>query len=157
MAGDQLRELMLGEQLRAYLWTLLGTADAFNAVGRFDEKLPRLQDLDYFIRFVRGGGAITIPPLREPLCRYHKSDIGRNAAEIRQCNRLIFEKYRSSLQKYGSDFVSVVHYNAETLSARFAKHNHDNMTRSYYLSRAFLANPKLTLTLAGSWLRQVVR
>ena len=54
VAGDQLRELMLGERLRAYLWTLLGSAEAFKAVGRFDERLPRLQDLDYFIRFVRG-------------------------------------------------------------------------------------------------------
>ena len=88
----QLRELMLGRRLRAYLWTLLGTARAFKAAGRFDERLPRLQDLDYFLRFIQGGGALVVPPGEESLCRYHKSDLGRDAGEIRRCNRLIFEQ-----------------------------------------------------------------
>lgn len=150
--GDQLRELMLGDRLRAYLWTLLGKAETFRAVGRFDEELPRLQDLDYFIRFVRAGGRITAPPGREALCCYHKSDLGRNAAEIRRCNARIVEKYRPTIEGYGRGFVSTIRYNAETLSARYAKNNGAQLTRSYYLARAFLASPRRTLGLARRWL-----
>jgi glycosyltransferase involved in cell wall biosynthesis len=152
--GDQLRELMLGDTLRAYLWTLLGTAETFRAVGSFDEALPRMQDLDYFIRFVRGGGRLVTPPEREALCRYHKSDVGRDAAEIRRCNQRIFEKYRSSLETFGPDFIAAVRYKAETLAARFAKHNGDTLGRSYYLGRAFLASPRRSLALTRSWLTQ---
>ena len=56
---------MLGRRLRAYLWTLLGTARAFKAAGRFDERLPRLQDLDYFLRFIAAGGTLVVPPGNE--------------------------------------------------------------------------------------------
>lgn len=140
--GAQLRELMLGRQLRAYLWTLLGTAAAFRGAGRFDERLPRLQDLDYFLRFVQGGGTLAVPPSRGTLCRYHKSDIGRDAHEIRRCNRLIFEKYRASLQSHGPGFVKTIRGNAESLSARYAKNNGDQMGRGYYLMRAFAADPR---------------
>ena len=154
VSGDQLKELMLGSKLRAYLWTLLGQASSFRAIGRFDEELPRLQDLDFFIRFVRAGGVLAAPPGREALCRYHKSDLGRDAAEIRACNRRIFAKYRSSFEGYGPDFLAGIRYNAETLSARYAKNNGDTLTRARYLARAFVADPKRTLGLARRWLAQ---
>ena len=148
---DQLKELFLGQQLRCYLWTLVGHASTFRAVGRFDEKLPRLQDVDYFLRFVRAGGVITNPPYRRALCRYHKSDLGRCAHEIRQCNNTLFKKYRTSIEQYGRDFVSTVRYNAETLSARYARFNGNSMGRAYYIARAFAANPKLASSLTVRW------
>ena len=150
--SEQVRELMLGERLRAYLWTLLGTAESFKSVGPFDEALPRLQDLDYFIRFVRGGGILSAPVQRGGLCRYYKSDVGRDAAEIHRCNQRIFDKYRTSYQRYGPDFVSQIRYNAETLSARYAKNNGANLTRGWYLAKAFAASPRRTLSLAKHWL-----
>lgn len=152
--GEPLKDLMLGQKLRAYLWTLMGPAATFRAVGRFDERLPRLQDLDYFIRFIRGGGVLSAPPRREALCCYHKSDLGRNAREIRRCNRRIFEKYRTSFEGHGRDFLSNIRYNAETLSARYAKNNGDGLTRAYYLSRALMADPTRTLGLARRWFAQ---
>ena len=155
--GRQLRELLLGDTLRAYLWTLVGSAASFKAVGKFDERLPRLQDLDYFIRFVRAGGQLSAPERDNPLCLYKKSDLGRNAKEIRQCNQLIFEKYRPSIERYGRGFESDIRYRAETLSARYAKNNGEAMTRAYYLSRAFAANPKRTLGLAKRWMFQGVK
>lgn len=138
----QLRELMLGQRLRAYLWTLLAPAEAFLKAGRFDERLPRLQDLDYFVRFVRGGGRLVAPPHKGPLCRYHKSDIGRDAAEIRRCNELIFEKNRPALQAYGPAFVKTIRYNAERLSARYAGNNGGRAQAAWYLGRAFVAHPR---------------
>ena len=145
VGGRQLRELMLGQRLRAYLWTLLGTAASFRAVGRFDERLPRLQDLDYFVRFLQAGGRLVVPPHKGALCRYHKSDLGRDAAEIRRCNRLIFEKYRPWLQAYGPAFLKTTHYNSERLSARYAGNNGARLLSGYYLGRAFLAHPKRAL------------
>jgi len=154
---DQLKELFLGQQLRCYLWTLLGTASTFRTVGPFDEQLPRLQDVDYFVRFVRAGGIITNPPYTKALCRYHKSDLGRCAHEISRCNMNIFEKYRTSLEQYGRKFVSTVRYNAETLSARYAKNNRDWLGRAYYISRAFVANPQLALGLTRRWVGDLWR
>lgn len=141
----QMRELMLGQRLRAYLWTLLGPAAAFRAVGRFDERLPRLQDLDFFIRFVESGGRLDVPPGRKALCCYHKSDLGRNAAEIRRCNRLIEAKYRPKLQAYGPAFLKTIRYNAERLSARYAGSNGARVLNRYYWLRALAAHPRRTV------------
>jgi glycosyltransferase involved in cell wall biosynthesis len=154
--GDQLREIILGDRLRAYLWTLLAPASTFRAVGRFDEQLPRLQDVDYFLRFVRSGGIITNLPYRKAFCRYHKSDLGRSAREIRRCNQSIFEKHRTSFERYGREFLSGARYKAETLSARYAKHNGDNLSRIYYIGRAFVANPRLAFGLVRRWVAQLV-
>jgi glycosyltransferase involved in cell wall biosynthesis len=140
--GRQLRELMLGRRLRAYLWTLLGTAGAFRSAGRFDERLPRLQDLDYFVRFVLAGGTLTNAAEPAALCRYHKSDLGRNADEIRKCNRLIFRKYRPHLESYGPAFLKTIKYNAEMLSARYSVNNGALMRNYYYVARAVGAHPK---------------
>jgi glycosyltransferase involved in cell wall biosynthesis len=152
--GDQLRELLLGQKLRCYLWTLLAPASTFRTIGEFDEQLPRLQDVDYFIRFVRAGGVITNPPYHGTLCRYHKSDLGRSAREIRQCNRKIFEKHRMSFEQYGRGFLAVVRFNAETLSARYAKNNGDRLNRMYYIARACGAHPQLAFGLARRWAAQ---
>jgi len=96
VAGDQIRALLAGTDLRAYLWTLLGRAEAFRLAGRFDPRLPRLQDLDYFLTFLRAGGEITLPsgtgPESEPLCCYFKSDIGRDAAQVAASYRLILAR-----------------------------------------------------------------
>ncbi|MGH8167578.1 MAG: glycosyltransferase family 2 protein [Woeseiaceae bacterium] len=153
--GDQFKELLLGQQLRCYLWTLLAPASTFRAIGPFDEQLPRLQDVDYFIRFVRSGGIITKPPYSKSLCRYYKSDVGRCAREIRECNQKIFEKYKMSSEQYGRAFLSTVRYNAETLSARYAKNNGDTLGRIYYIARAFVADPRAALGLSRRWIAQL--
>lgn len=148
---DQFKELLLGQKLRCYLWTLLGRASTFRAVGQFDEELPRLQDVDYFVRFVRAGGILTTPPTSQALCRYHKSDVGRCAHEIRECNSKIFDKYRTNLEQYGRGMISTVRFNAETLSARYAKNNRNTLGRTYYFARAIAANPRLASGLARRW------
>lgn len=140
---DQIRAMLRGQYLRAYLWTLLGTTESFRNVGWFDENLPRLQDLDFFIRFLLKGGLLQVPDADRPFCVYHKSDVGRNAEEIRACNAYLFDKYRVLYNRYGASFRREQIYGMEMLSARFAKNNDDLKMRNQYMWRAFKTSPKL--------------
>lgn len=139
---DQVMGLLRGTDLRAYLWTVLGPSSSFKSVGWFDEALPRLQDLDFFIRFVLKGGFLQMPSTADSLCIYNKSDIGRNAAEIRACHGRIFDKHRVLYTRYGAKFAKVQLYRMEINAARFAANNRDNAARRRYLVRAFRHRPK---------------
>ena len=138
---DQPKALLTGSNLRAYLWTLLGPAKTFKDVGWFDERLPRLQDLDYFIRFTLRGGVIRTTLNQRAKCVYHKSDLGRDAEEIRQCNQLIFDKHRVLFNQYGDVFVKMRLYNMEMLSARYAHNNSNNSLKWHYFWNAFRVKP----------------
>ncbi len=140
---DQARALLVGTDLRAYLWTLLGRSETFRNVGWFDEKLPRLQDLDYFLRFVLKGGRILEPGHPDALCVYHKSDLGRSAAQIRQCNAYIFDRYHVLYTRYGRKFINTRLYHMEMHSARFAANNEDQDLARKYMWQAARARPKL--------------
>lgn len=141
VSGDQLRELLTGERLRAYLWTLLGSAQAFRAAGLFDDRLPRLQDLDYFLAFVRGGGRIVAPPGGGALCCYFKSDTGRNAREVRASHHLILDKLAPVTVRYGAGFQQGLRFRAELLAARFAGNNGLRRFQAACLLRALLVSP----------------
>ncbi|WP_210527756.1 glycosyltransferase family 2 protein [Rubellimicrobium arenae] len=141
-SGDQLREILLGAKLRAYLWTLLGTAESFRIAGRFDERLPRLQDLDYFISFVRAGGRLSTPPGAGPLCRYYKSDVGRAASDVRDSYKLILAKNRPVLRRYPPELASKLHFKANWLGARFARANGHKRVAAAYLVQAAIDSPR---------------
>lgn len=153
VAGDQLRELLTGERLRAYLWTLLGSAQAFRAAGLFDERLPRLQDLDYFVNFVRGGGRIAVPPGGGALCCYFKSDAGRNPREVRDSHHLILGKLAPVTARYGRGFQRGLRFRAEMLAARFAGNNGMRGLQAACLARATAAAP---LDMAKTLARKVL-
>lgn len=142
---DQLRALLVGTELRAYLWTLLARAETYRNVGWFDERLPRLQDLDYFLRFSLKGGRILEPGTAKALCIYHKSDFGRSADQIRQCNAYIFDKYRVLYNRYGHKFRRTRLYHMEMHSARFAANNFDYRLANEYVWKAARARPRLFL------------
>ena len=139
---DQVMALLRGTDLRAYLWTVLGPSETFKSVGWFDESLPRLQDLDFFIRFLLKGGFLQMPSTVDSLCVYNKSDIGRNAAEVRACHAHIFDKHRVLYTRYGAKFAKVQLYRMEIHAARFATNNRDFAARRRYLARAFRHRPK---------------
>ncbi|WP_313603885.1 glycosyltransferase family A protein [Rhizobium sp.] len=138
---DQHKALLMGANLRAYLWTLLGSAESFKCVGYFDERLPRMQDLDYFIRFISHGGVIHNAHRDRTYCVYHKSDLGRNADEIRQCNSLIYDKHRVIYNRYGAQFRKMRLFKMEMLAARFAQSNNDDRKAAHYLWAAFRTRP----------------
>lgn len=142
--GDQLRELLIGSHLRSYLWTLLGTAESFRMAGRFDERLPRLQDTDYFVTFVRGGGCLEAPPTQEPLCRYFKSHVGRSSSDVRDAFKLILAKNAPAIRRYPAGLSSELHYKANRLGARFAWHNGQRRDAVLYMLQAALLSPRHT-------------
>jgi glycosyltransferase involved in cell wall biosynthesis len=138
--NDQIRQLLTGH-LRAYLWTIVASSKHLRTVGWFDERLTRLQDLDFLLRFVCHQG--TIEPCRAdaPLCIYHKSDLGRGANEIRQCSELIFQKHCVLYNRYGEKFKRRRQYYMELLSMRYAYNNGDAALGRAYGWRAFRVWP----------------
>lgn len=146
--GDQLREILVGQRLRAYLWTLLGTAQAFRIAGRFDERLPRLQDMDYFVNFVRGGGRIEVPSGQKPLCRYFKSRTGQSASDVRDAYKLILAKNAPALREYPPSLASRLHYKANKLAAMFAMSNGKPGATALYMLRAIFGSPRHSLAMA---------
>lgn len=132
ISGDQFKNLMSGERLRAYLWTLLGTRESFTRVGYFDERLTRLQDLDYFVRFVRGGGKILKPRTNVGLATYYKNDIGRNANEVYAAYSTIIRKNTPQIIQYPRTFSKDLNYKAAKLAARFSMNNGDKSLRIKY-------------------------
>jgi hypothetical protein len=130
--GEQLKKLLIGSQLRAYLWTILSPSDTYNEIGYFDERLSRLQDLDYFIRFVRLGGSIEVPRTSEPLCFYSKTGHGQDADEVFRCHSLLINKYKATYQRYGRKFLKNRLYNGAALAHRFARHSGNNAEKAIY-------------------------
>ena len=152
VAGDQIRALLAGQDLRAYLWTLLGRAEAFRLAGRFDPRLPRLQDLDYFLTFLRAGGRIELPEATEPLCCYFKSDIGRDATQVAASYQLILARAAPVIADYPRRFRAGLAHKGWMLPARFALANGDRAAAAGYLARAALASPGHSLMAAARYL-----
>ncbi len=138
---DQQRAFLVGRNLRAYLWSMIGPAQAFKAVGWFDENLPRLQDLDFLIRFSLKDGMLIAPAMRDPLCVYHKSDIGRDGEEVRRCFGYIFDKHQVVYNRYGRKFTETRLFEMDLHAARFAMNNGDRTLARTYLMRAFRRKP----------------
>lgn len=121
--GDLLKALLVGQRLRAYLWTVLGPAETFSAVGEFDHRLQRLQDLDYFIRFILTRGVLwkvgSIDCDCFPLCEYKKS-FNRSSRKIWSAREIIHKKYRAVYQVYGERFRRRMIYRDLKHASRFA-------------------------------------
>lgn len=151
---DQRRAILLGRNLRAYLWTLLAPAGAFRAVGYFDEHLPRLQDVDFFLRFLAGGGTIAHCGDDRPLCQYHKSDAGRDAVQIRDCNAYLLRKHPGIYGAYGDEFMRSCMFEMDLLSARYAVNNGQWLLAGRFAGAALRKRPR---TLASRLLGRAVR
>lgn len=149
---DQLHRLFSGDRLRAYLWTLLGTRQAFMLASRFDERLLRLQDLDYFISFVRAGGRLVSAETSQPLCCYFKSDIGRNADEIHKCYDTIFAKHAEAINQYGPKYARRIRAKSDFVAARFAFNNGDRVRGLGYRVQALLTDPYYSAFRAKKYL-----
>jgi glycosyltransferase involved in cell wall biosynthesis len=154
--GDQVRALMEGRKLRGYLWTLLARREAFLRVGDFDERLPRLQDLDFFLRFTELGGRLVKPPSSEPrpLCIYLKSDVGRDARQIYDCNTYLMKKHAELFGRYGRAFERKRRVQAHMLALRFAKNNGQRMLAARFLLGGLLTDPGAAFSFARRKLRE---
>ncbi len=92
---------LLDASFGGYLWLMMGLRSTFLEAGPFDERLPRLQDLGYFIRFAELGGRFERVATDEPLCVYHKEDSGRGTMEVWRSWNRIWRKYRHHYVSYG--------------------------------------------------------
>src|SRR5690606_28547644 len=118
---------------------------AIQSVGYFDEQLPRLQDLDFFVRFLKDGGVIRSCATDLSLCLYNKSDWGRDAAQIRACNSYLLDKHRAIYETFGDEFVSSCVFQMDLLAARYAFNNRQWLLAGRYAAGAFRRHP-LTMT-----------
>ncbi|HWL42918.1 MAG TPA: glycosyltransferase family 2 protein [Ilumatobacter sp.] len=126
--GDDPMEHLLSAQFGGYLWLMMGTTDSWRAVGSFDESLPRLQDLAFFIRFAELGGRFVRVDSDAPLCVYHKEDAGRDAAAVWASWNRIWRKYRHHFESYGMANARAWRRNHYRVSRRFARANGDDLT-----------------------------
>lgn len=149
ISGDQLKGLLAG-RIGAYLWTMLGTLQAFRDVGDFDEKLPRLQDLDFTIRFVARGGRLIMSDARVPLCLYHKDDDGKPGRVIAESMAHIRQKHRPLFLQYGPRFLRSARRQHFLLVSR---HGYRNEGRWYGLGYAALALLVVPGRIVGGLLR----
>jgi glycosyltransferase involved in cell wall biosynthesis len=147
VAGDQISNLVLGT-LRGYLYTLVGTTQSFRDVGYFDAKLPRLQDLDFFLRFAAKGGVFVLPTCVEPLCLYHKTDVGRRGQDVVASFQHIFRKHNVLLMNRSRRFRRNRNFHLYKTAARFTSNNHDTWTTALYVARSAVASP----FAFGKWL-----
>lgn len=138
--GSQINSLWLAK-LGAYLWTLLGRTQTFKNVGYFDLKLPRLQDLDFFLRFVSQGGMLILPLDQSPLCVYHKSDIGRHGDEVLRCFQYLFDKHSPLLMTRSRRFRRNRRHDAYLHAARFTLNNGDFLRTAQYMAAAAALSP----------------
>ncbi len=138
--GDQVSSLLVGE-LSAYLWTILAPTQSFRDVGYFDLRLPRLQDLDFFLRFAEKGGLIMLPDTDEPLCVYHKSDVGRRGEEVRACYSYLFKKHSALMLARSRGFRRNRQQHVYMHAARFTSNNGDAARTAAYLAASAIINP----------------
>lgn len=123
-------EHLLSSEFGGYLWLMMGTAETFRKVGDFDLDLPRLQDLDFFIKFAKLGGRFCRADTDQPLCIYYKDDHARDAMSVWRSWNRIWVKHRLLYLSYG--FANAMKWRRHhcRVSRRFAKANSD--WKTYY-------------------------
>lgn len=119
---DPLHDL-LEASFSGYLWLMLGTRRTFLAAAPFDERLPRLQDLGFLIRFAELGGRFERVETRAALCAYHKSDVGRSPFEIWRSWRRIWKRYRYHYVSYGMSNALAWRRHHYRVARRYARAN----------------------------------
>lgn len=123
----------------AYLWITLGKRSALAYGLPFDERLPRLQDLDVFLRCAGAGIEFHKVTAKEPLCRYNKDDRGRNSAEVERCFALIRQKHRFLIELYDKGYNKELKVKHLGVAARFAQSNGDTIRAHRYAFRRSVA------------------
>lgn len=128
--SDDPMEPLLDASFGGYLWLMMGLADTFRLAGPFDERLPRLQDLGFFIRFAELGGRFVRVDDDEALCIYYKDDLGRDAAAVWRSWNRVWRTYRHHYESYGMPNARKWRRHHYRVARRFAQSNADQAT--YY-------------------------
>ncbi len=139
--GNPLAGILNGT-IGCYLWTMLATTDTFRSVGTFDAKLPRLQDLEFLIRYAVFGGQFTATPEDQPLCIYRKSDIGRSGASVESSVRHIWKKHHLAFSAFGSRFERYAKQDHLILIARHYQNNNEGLRALLPILESLAIAPK---------------
>jgi glycosyltransferase involved in cell wall biosynthesis len=123
---DDPMKSLLDSSFGGYLWLMMGLRTTFLAAAPFDERLPRLQDLGFFIRFAELGGRFERVEAEEPLCVYHKDDSGRGALEVWRSWNYIWRRYRHHFTSYGLVNARRWRRHHFRVARRYAKANSDS-------------------------------
>ena len=142
VSGDQVLKALTGT-LHPYLWAMLGRVEVFRQAGGFDERLPRRQDFEFFLRFLDGGGRVVRTPSESPLCTYMKTDVGRSSEEIAAANEIIQQKHEHLYRRYGRRFTLEGRRKRYLLVARFQAHNGQPLRSRMNSVRARALDPLL--------------
>ena len=118
-------EYLLNAKFGGYLWLMMGTKETFMTVGGFDENLPRLQDLDFFIRFCQKGGIFYKIGSDEAMCIYYKDDVSRGAMSVWKSWTHIWKKHRLLYYSFGYNNAFKWRHHHFRVARRFAKANRD--------------------------------
>ena len=160
VSGDQLRNA-LTSTLPPYLWTLLGRTSAFRSAGRFDERLPRRQDYEFFVRFIERGGRVVATQPNPPLATYMKTDVGRAPGEVAAANRVIRRLHRHLYARYGRGFARRMRRRQLVLEARFYENNGKRAIAAAHRTMGWLWAPSLPSlrrlrSCLGRWRRRAI-
>jgi len=125
----------------AYLWTTLGRRQVLERGFPFDVELPRLQDLDVFLRWAGHGIEFHRIESQDAMCRYNKDDQGRNAVEVERCFKHIRNKHKFLIETYGDKYSTELEYKHLAVAARFALSNGDRRRAQLYaIKRSLIRN-----------------
>ncbi len=122
VAGDQVRRVLEGA-LPGYLIGLVGPVEAFRLAGRFDDALPRRQDVELLLRFVAHGGRVIAPEDPAPLAEYRKTFAGRAAADVAAASDRIWRRHRALYRRQGLRFALRTRAAQHALVAHFWEGN----------------------------------
>lgn len=121
-------EPLLSAEFGGYLWLMMGLTETFRIAAPFDERLPRLQDLGFFIRFAELGGRFDRIEDEEPMCVYHKEDGGRDSAAVWKSWNRIWRHHRHHFESYGMENARRWRRHHYRVARRFARANADDIT-----------------------------
>ncbi len=124
---DPMRSL-LDASFGGYLWLMMGLRETFVAAGPFDERLPRLQDLGFFIRFAELNGRFERVADEASLCVYHKDDTGRDAMEVFRSFTRLWRQHRHHFTSYGLVNARRWRRHHYAVARRYARSNRDKWT-----------------------------
>lgn len=141
LSGNFLAGILNGS-IGCYLWTMLATTQTFRSVGLFDTKLPRLQDLEFLIRYAAYGGQFTATPVDMPLCIYRKSDIGRSGESVESSVRHIWKKHHLAFSAFGSRFERYAKQDHLALIIRHYRNNAGRFKATWRIIESLLIAPK---------------
>lgn len=127
---------ILGGRFGSYLWSVLGRTAAYRQMGGFDAHLPRLQDMDFFIRASALGFKFVSVSTPKALCVYYKSDEGTSGRQVAAAFRRIRRKHRLWYGIFGSRFRLQCISRHYFTAARFCQTNQDDFRAACYRAMA---------------------